>query len=369
MTNSKGSSVVIGNERAQDALLAVVVMPDGSSEGEQSLQYPSHDTLGSVSPVSFQVELAFQGLIDRLDHLTEWLQESRPWSRSLALLRRTDESRTLGGQEALELGTGIALVGQDDLTRSIGEQILVDLEQVSGHFSLVDLGICQCEGNLKTGRGADQMQSQSPEVAGVAGAIAIAGEAGEVTSSDCRTGTSTLDRGRVDHPGVVVPEVSILTEDPDQGVELALGLSQALVVAGLVGQIGEVPTQVLVGVAEEPGLRGEAEQRLEHRHGEELGITQPGGDTYLGPPDTKRRIGRQFVVDLHVQCGSEGVHIGVHGDLPGRIVGVSNADHGRLRRVIRGPRYERHPLESVFRGAPPGTGASRPPGGRPGPVV
>jgi len=252
MTNSKGSSVVIGNEGAQDGLLAVVVVPDGSSEGEQSLQYPGHDTLGSVSPVSFQVELAFQGLIDRLDQLTEWLQESCPGSRGLALLRRTDELRTPGGQESLELGTGIALVGQDDLTRSIGEQILVDLEQVSGHFSLVDLGIGQCEGHRKPGRGADQMQSQSPEVTGVTGAVAIAGEAGEVTASDRRTGTSTLDRGRVDHPGVVVPEVSILTEDPDQGVELGLGLPQPFVVAGLVGQIGEVPTQVLVGVAEEP---------------------------------------------------------------------------------------------------------------------
>lgn len=34
MTNSKGSSVVRGDERAQDELLAVVVLPDGSSETE-----------------------------------------------------------------------------------------------------------------------------------------------------------------------------------------------------------------------------------------------------------------------------------------------------------------------------------------------
>jgi hypothetical protein len=65
-------------------------------------------------------------------------------------------------------------------------------------------------------------------------------------------------------------------------------------------------------------------------------------------PDPQRPIGRQLVVDLHVQCGSEGVRIGVHGDLPGRIVGFSNADHGRLRRVTRGSRYRRWTLESAI---------------------
>src|SRR5664280_1206968 len=217
-----------------------------------------------------------------------------------------------------------------------------------GHLPLVDLGIGQCEGNRKASWRTDQVQSQSPEVAGVAGAVSIAGEPGEITSSGRRTGASALHRRGVDHPGVVIPEVGVLTKLPDQGVELSLGPSQPLVIAGLMGQVGEVATQMLAGVAEEPGLRGEAEQRLEHRHGQQLGITQLGGDTHLGPPDPKRRIGRQFIVDLHVQCGSEGVHIGVHGDLLGRIVGVSNADHGRLRRVTRGPSYSGDPLESVI---------------------
>jgi hypothetical protein len=139
-----------------------------------------------------------------------------------------------------------------------------------------------------------------------------------------------------------------LTQYPDQGVELELGLPEPLVVAGLVGKIREASTQVLVGEAEEPSLRREAEQRLDHRHGEELGIAQLRGDTHRGSPDPEQWIGHQFIVDLHVQCGSEGVHIGVHGDLQGRIVGVSNADHGRLRRATRGPSYGGHPLESVI---------------------
>src|SRR5664280_1068290 len=248
MTNSKGSSVVIGDERAQDGLLAVMVVPDGSSESKQSLQHPGHDALGSVSSVSFQVELAFQGFVDRLDELPEGLQEPRTGSRSLAFLGRSDESCALAGKEALELGAGVALVGQDDLARPMAEQIGVDLEEVPGHLPLVDLGIGQCEGNRKASWRTDQVQSQSPEVAGVAGAVSIAGEPGEITSSGRRTGASALHRRGVDHPGVVIPEVGVLTKHPDQGVELSLGPSQPLVIAGLMGQVGEVATQMLAGI-------------------------------------------------------------------------------------------------------------------------
>src|SRR5450759_3643925 len=128
MTNSKGSSVIVGNERPQDWLSAVVVVPDGSGQSEQSLQYPGHHTLCGVSSVSFQVELAFQGLVDRLDELPEGLQEPCSRARGLTLLGRTDEVCSLGGEEAFELGTGVALVGQDDLARSVDEQIPFDLE-------------------------------------------------------------------------------------------------------------------------------------------------------------------------------------------------------------------------------------------------
>src|SRR5664280_190940 len=100
MTNSKGSSVVIGDERAQDGLLAVMVVPDGSSESKQSLQHPGHDALGSVSSVSFQVELAFQGFVDRLDELRGGLQDPRTGSRSRAFLGRSDESCALAGKGA-----------------------------------------------------------------------------------------------------------------------------------------------------------------------------------------------------------------------------------------------------------------------------
>src|ERR1019366_1315927 len=133
MTNSKGSSVIVGNERPENRLSAVVVVPDRSGEGEQSLQDPSHHALCGVAPVSFQVELAFQGLVDRFDELTERLQEPCSGTGSLALLGRSDELDPLGGEEPLELGTGVALVGPADLARSGRQQTSFDLEEFAGN--------------------------------------------------------------------------------------------------------------------------------------------------------------------------------------------------------------------------------------------
>jgi hypothetical protein len=75
MTNSKGSPVVVGDEGTQRSHAAVVVVPDGRGEGEQSLEDPGDHACRGVSAVSFEVELAFQGVVDRLDELMQRLEE------------------------------------------------------------------------------------------------------------------------------------------------------------------------------------------------------------------------------------------------------------------------------------------------------
>jgi len=51
------------------------------------------------------------------------------------------------GQERLELGTGVALVGQDRLARARGQQFGLDLEEVPGDLAFVDLRIGEGEGD------------------------------------------------------------------------------------------------------------------------------------------------------------------------------------------------------------------------------
>jgi hypothetical protein len=190
------------------------------------------------------------------------------------------------------------------------------------------------------------VQAQPPEPARVAGAVAIGSPAGQVTAQSGRPRASAFDRGRVDDPGVVAPALGVSGQQADDGLELALGLAQPLVVARLVGDIGEPGSQVHPGVTQEPGLRGEAQKSLEHGQRDQFGIGEFGHQSDLGTPWAQLGTDPKFVVDLHVQCGDKGVQFGVHlASMVG--LGLRNTDHGRLCRVHRGPSFSGDPLEST----------------------
>src|SRR5215204_3245924 len=80
MINSKGSLVVVGDEGAQCGLLGSFVVPDGGGEREEALHHAGGDASVGACTVSFEIELAFEGVVDRLDDLTERFEQllSRP---------------------------------------------------------------------------------------------------------------------------------------------------------------------------------------------------------------------------------------------------------------------------------------------------
>ncbi len=56
----------------------------------------------------------------------------------------------------------------------------------------------------------------------------------------------------------------------------------------------------------------EAEERLDDRERQQLGVRQLRAQADLGPRSSQLRAYLQFVVDLDIQCGREGVEVGVH---------------------------------------------------------
>ena len=85
-----------------------------------------------------------------------------------------------------------------------------------------------------------------------------------------------------------------------------------LVVARLRGQIREHPAQVGIRVAQPPRLGGEAQQCLQHHQRDQFGVRQPRLSPHLRPPRPVLRIVGEKIIDGHVQCGCEGVQVGVH---------------------------------------------------------
>jgi hypothetical protein len=59
--------VAAGGERAVERCAGVVVVPDRGGQGQDALQNSHHHSGRGVAAVSFQVELALEGLVDRFD--------------------------------------------------------------------------------------------------------------------------------------------------------------------------------------------------------------------------------------------------------------------------------------------------------------
>src|SRR5258706_10411382 len=68
MIDSKGS-VIVGDQGSHDRLAGVPVVPDRGGQGEDALQDPDGDAGDRAAAVLFEVELAFEGLVDRFDAL------------------------------------------------------------------------------------------------------------------------------------------------------------------------------------------------------------------------------------------------------------------------------------------------------------
>src|SRR5512135_3619737 len=114
MIDSKGLAI-IGQQGAFDGLAGAVVVPDRGGQGQDALQDPGHDPGGGVPAVAFQVELAFECVVDRFDDLAQWFEEPGSGPVWLALAGRTQQVYAPVSQGGLEIGPEVVLVADDDL--------------------------------------------------------------------------------------------------------------------------------------------------------------------------------------------------------------------------------------------------------------
>jgi hypothetical protein len=132
-----------------------------------------------VAAVLFEVELAFEGVVDRLDHLPQRLEQARSGPRRLAGAGRAQQRDAVAVERALKLPAAVVPVGDHRLPRSVGSQRGVGVEDAEQHIPLVGLGAGDGEADRQPVQGAEQVQPEPPEVAGVAGAVAVLGPAGQ----------------------------------------------------------------------------------------------------------------------------------------------------------------------------------------------
>jgi hypothetical protein len=89
----------------------VVVVPDRGGEGEDALQDSGHDAGWGVAAVAFEVELAFEGVVDGLDDLAQRLEEPGTGPFRLARAGRAEQADAASGQGGLEVVPVVVLMG------------------------------------------------------------------------------------------------------------------------------------------------------------------------------------------------------------------------------------------------------------------
>ena len=86
------------------------------------MEYSCGDSVAGPAAVAFEIELAFEGVVDRFDDLAERFEEPGAGSGSFVSERGAQQSGAVAGEEPLELGRGVALVGDEGLAGVAGEK-------------------------------------------------------------------------------------------------------------------------------------------------------------------------------------------------------------------------------------------------------
>jgi hypothetical protein len=139
----------------------------------------------------------------------------------------------------------------------------------------------------------------------VAGAGAVADVLAQHRPLDRLSAGPTRHGGGVQQSDLVAPRRRREGQVAQSLAQLGGETAQALVGAGLLGQVGEQVPQAAPGGSQPAVLGGAAEQDLGDGEGGQLGVGEPGWAARAGA------LGQQ-VVDGDVQCDDEVVETGAH---------------------------------------------------------
>lgn len=130
--------MVVGEERSGGSgSVDGFVVPDCGGEREQALQDSGADAWFGSCAVAFEIELGFQGLVDRLDDLTERSQESLVGPRLLGSERGANERHASSGEFGFEAGAPVALVADEDLAGSVEFGVESDMSSAVSRSSVL----------------------------------------------------------------------------------------------------------------------------------------------------------------------------------------------------------------------------------------
>ena len=152
-------------------------MPQAGGEGQQSLRDAGHQAGHRVRAVLFERELALEGVKDRFDPLTDGAEAAEAGLFAFAVGAQEDRAKL--APSALRTRRRRSPCRRSRCTRQVDAG-----EHLGGDVALRGVGGGELERDRHAVAGAQQVQPEAPEVAAMAGAVAIGGVAGELRAFD-----------------------------------------------------------------------------------------------------------------------------------------------------------------------------------------
>src|ERR1700757_80052 len=302
-----GSMVVVGEVSAGCVDDSVVpegpAVPDPGGEGEDALTDARPDTVGDVAAVPLERELAFEGVVDRLDPLSDPAELSEPGFLIAAVWAQKGGVQASDGP--LKLLAGEPFVADDDLPTVKQAARAGAIEHRERGLTLGIVGGRQAEADRHPVRGAQQVEPQPPEVARVRGAVPVGSPAGQLRTFASLARLPAWDRGRVQQPDPFAERRRGPGQVLDDQADLARERSQPLVVAGLQWDVREQMSELFARKAQEPPLGMTVEQDLRDRERDELGRGDPWAPACTASDG-------QEIIHQHEKCGEKVVEVGEH---------------------------------------------------------
>ncbi|BEL10262.1 hypothetical protein Q0Z83_084530 [Actinoplanes sichuanensis] len=122
-------------------------MPDRGGHGEQALGDTGADAFDAAAAVQFDVELPFQGVVDRLDQLAYGFEQvlARTWGP--VAVGRPWQPCPAFGEPPVEFGRDVAFAGDDQLSGPGGEETGVLFQHRGQDLTFVGFGVGQSPGD------------------------------------------------------------------------------------------------------------------------------------------------------------------------------------------------------------------------------
>ena len=197
-------SVVIGDQRPLDGFAGGPVVPDGGGHGQQPLGDAGVDARGGAAAVAFEVELAFEGVVDRFDPLPD--PADGPVAGCLVAAVRADQVQPDPvGDQVLELPARRSPCRRSGSVPARSAPVRAAWPAARRRPRVRRSWGGQAPGHGHPVRGGDQVQLQPPVPARMRGAVAVGRPPGQLGALDRLPRGAARHRGGVDQPHLVVP--------------------------------------------------------------------------------------------------------------------------------------------------------------------